>query len=161
MAVTVTGTGITFNDSTTQTTAYVAGGGVTSLNGQTGAVVDTSVNSIGSLILALNTTTSNYYSGQTIAGSSLRYVSAISSGSGALLFTEGSNGSNPNTRVSYNNIANRNTSGNTGYTNPGGTTALSGTYRCMSICAGTQVGFDAMCNVTTSSTYFGLWVRVS
>ena len=42
MPITVSGTSITFNDSTTQTTAFTGGGGVTSINGQSGAVTTTS-----------------------------------------------------------------------------------------------------------------------
>jgi hypothetical protein len=42
----LTSAGITFGDSTTQTTAAVAG--VTSLNGQTGAITNTTYNAIGS-----------------------------------------------------------------------------------------------------------------
>lgn len=164
MTVTVTGTGITFNDATTQTTAYVAGGGVTSLDGQTGAVVTTSINSIGSIIWAANTTTSNYYTGQTIAGSSLRYISALTQIYSNFAVTEGSWGANPSTVIEYTYMTriSRGNSGNTGYQNPGGTTALSGTYRCLSLCTARSSSYDPCCGGTTSSVnWMALWVRVS
>jgi hypothetical protein len=163
MAVTVTGTGITFNDSTTQTTAYVAGGGVTSVNSQTGAVVTTSVDSIGSTVWGANCSTSNYYTGQTIAGSSLRYISAITSTYSNLIFTEGSFGSNPSTSLQNDQQfrITRGNSGNTGFVNPGGTTALSGTYRCMSISLARYTFYDSMCNGTSSYASLALWIRVS
>jgi hypothetical protein len=117
MPITVSGTEITFNDATTQSTA--ATGGVTSLNGQTGAITDTSVDTIGSVMFlyyavtgtaTLNTSlllTAN----TTIAGSSLRYnpSSVQGNGIGALATTA------------------RQTA--TDYT--AGGTALSGTWRTM------------------------------
>ena len=70
MAVTLGSTGITFPDATTQTTA--ATGGVTSLNGQTGAITNTTAGVIGSYFL-----NSAGASGQTmfgtVAGSTLVY----------------------------------------------------------------------------------------
>jgi len=71
MPITVSGTTITFNDATTQTTAAVAGG-VTSLNGQTGAVVTTDLYAIGSYVYGRPTSnTSNYSANSTLAGSSI------------------------------------------------------------------------------------------
>ena len=102
MAISVSGTTITFNDATTQTTAPVntnanvtslaAGtgislsattgaititnsqpGAVSSVNGQTGAVVFTDAGSIGSIGVYMIATASDYAYGATIAGSNLRY----------------------------------------------------------------------------------------
>jgi hypothetical protein len=69
MAV-LTSAGITFGDSTTQTTAAVAG--VTSLNGQTGAITNTTSGAIGSYTLCLGSQNTSFALGATIAGSSLR-----------------------------------------------------------------------------------------
>lgn len=65
----LTSAGITFGDSTTQTTAAVAG--VTSLNGQTGAITNTTYGAIGSYCVAAGATNTIYAAGATIAGSSL------------------------------------------------------------------------------------------
>lgn len=65
----LTSAGITFGDSTTQTTAAVAG--VTSLNGQTGAITDTTYGAIGSYCIAAGSTNTIVAAGATIAGSSL------------------------------------------------------------------------------------------
>ena len=48
------------------------GGGVTSLNGQTGAITNTTYNVIGSVALGIPQTTAAYSVGATISGSSLR-----------------------------------------------------------------------------------------
>jgi hypothetical protein len=69
MAVTLGSTGITFPDATTQTTA--ATGGVTSLNGQTGAITNTSNFSIGSYIVGRQANQSNIAINTTVAGSTL------------------------------------------------------------------------------------------
>jgi hypothetical protein len=71
MPISVSGTTITFNDSTTQTTAFT-GGGVTSLNGQTGAITNTSFNAIGSYVIASTSSSTSTSIGTTYAGSSLR-----------------------------------------------------------------------------------------
>jgi hypothetical protein len=63
-------TTLTFNDGTTQTTAAVAGG-VTSLNGQTGAITNTGHNTIGSYSVAYQQTGGTTTRGSTLAGTSL------------------------------------------------------------------------------------------
>lgn len=69
MSVTVGGTSITFNDGTTQTTA--ATGGVASLNGQTGAITNTSLYAIGSYVTGRPANSTFYSANSTVAGSSL------------------------------------------------------------------------------------------
>jgi hypothetical protein len=102
----------------TATTA--TNGGVTSVNGQTGAVTQTSVDSIGSYVVALyvpgthpNTNAFSLSIGDTIAGSTLRYnYTANSFNAGRSDYTSG-----------------RTRDGSTTY--DGGGTSLSGTWRCM------------------------------
>lgn len=73
MATSLVSTGIQFPDSTIQTTAAGAGG-VTSLNGQTGAITNTTQYAIGSYVKGRpkNFTT---YNNSTVAGSSLYAMS--------------------------------------------------------------------------------------
>lgn len=97
MAVTVSGTGITFNDATTQTTAFTGGGGVTSavagngvaVSGATGAVtfslgvptnssVGTYTAGIG--FIAINTIGVDYTIGTNIAGSNIYIINTIYGG---------------------------------------------------------------------------------
>jgi hypothetical protein len=61
---------LTSNGTTWQSTAP-AGGGVTSLNGQTGAITNTSLYAIGSYVTGRPQNTDNYAVDSTIAGSSL------------------------------------------------------------------------------------------
>jgi tryptophan synthase beta subunit len=70
MPISVSGTEITFNDATVQTTAAVAGG-VTSLNGQTGAITNTTFNAIGSYCAGSIVSTSTVSAGSTQAGTSI------------------------------------------------------------------------------------------
>jgi len=62
---------LTSNGTTWQSTAP-AGGGVTSLNGQTGAITNTDLYAIGSYIVGRPANSTNYAANSTIAGSSLR-----------------------------------------------------------------------------------------
>ena len=171
MPITVSGTSITFNDSTTQTTAFTGGGGVTSLNGQTGAITNTSVNTVGSVMLlavyaGLYT---SYYSGQTIAGTSLYYSSAISQYNNVGLAFNGTitgAGTNQYTAPvgsgAFGQLVQRNVAGNTGRVAPAGMTACTGTWRLMSpVGAGGASGFNACCNITFNYYYVSLWARVS
>jgi hypothetical protein len=71
MPITVSGTTITFNDATTQTTAGITSA-VTSLNGSTGAITNTGFNNIGSYSAGGGgTSTSTWAPGSTISGSSI------------------------------------------------------------------------------------------
>jgi hypothetical protein len=106
----VGGTNITISGSWPNQTVTAAGGGVTSLNGQTGAVTDTNLGAIGSYVVAtrgitiptINSGNATHYtnSGTTVPGSELRYDANA-------FCTQAGN--------SY----------------PGGGTALSGTWRAM------------------------------
>jgi len=171
MPITVSGTSITFNDSTTQTTAFTGGGGVTSLNGQTGAVVDTSVNSIGCVMeLAVYVQQyTAYYSNQTVSGSILYYSNAITQYNSAALCFNGSNNGNPSNQYTapssggaLGQVIQRAQSGNVGRQPPQGMTACSGTWRLMSpVAAGGTSGYDSCYNYTSNNYYCSLWVRVS
>jgi hypothetical protein len=157
MAITVSGTTITFNDATTQTTAAVAG--VTSLNGQTGAITNTTLGNIGSVVFGAYTSTTNLTAGTTAAGSSIYYVSTIlSTDSNWGLITNGSAGIGTFWNQYF---GGRRTSGNTGFQLPLGMTALSGTWRVMQGIEGATSGFAVCCNVTTSYYKGQVFMRVS
>jgi hypothetical protein len=142
-------TTLTFNDGTTQTTAAVAGG-VTSLNGQTGAITNTGMDAIGSYIAALvaesatyNTSVIRSNTGDTRAGSTLRRN-----------YTQNFIGAFPDSNappavgtvtVAYNR----------------GGTALSGTYRCMGRSAGSDSSFDEGSQRTNAVWRPSMWVRIS
>ena len=79
------GSGISVSSSTGGVTISASGGGVTSLNGQTGAITNTSLDAIGSVVFALHAISSgtgpanqytfnNNAAGTTVAGSNLRYT---------------------------------------------------------------------------------------
>jgi hypothetical protein len=139
VAPSTTGNLLTSNG-TTWTSAAPPASGVTSLNGQTGAITNTTFDSIGSCAILVSAQTSDTAVGGTIAGSSLRYnLSNLNSGtSGSLAF--GFIIQNSNT---YN----------------GGGTSVSGTWRKMS------GGPNYVVIVGCTDTYYyfmaALWVRVS
>jgi hypothetical protein len=160
------GTGISVSASTGGVTISASGGGVTSLNGQTGAVVTTNIDAIGSVIWAANCTTSTIAGGATTAGSNLRYPSTVSSSQSV---TVGQNYYSENPSVPYsitftiwNSICCiRQTEGNSGYQLPIGTTTLSGTWRAMGGTGSRSSNYNGDGNVTQSQNYVGLFVRVS
>lgn len=67
----VGGTNITISGSWPNQTVTAAGGGVTSLNGQTGAITNTDLYAIGSYVTGRPQNATNYVVNSTIAGSSL------------------------------------------------------------------------------------------
>jgi hypothetical protein len=157
MAITVSGTTITFNDATTQTTAAVAG--VTSLNGQTGAITNTTLGNIGNVVFGAYLGTTSLTAGSTCAGSLLYYVSTIVSISTTYgIFTNGSvgNGTFWNT---YN--GQRQSSGNNGFQLPLGMTALSGTWRAMQGIQLASSSWNSCCNQTNTGFVGQVFMRVS
>ena len=139
VAPSTTGNLLTSNG-TTWTSAAPPAGGVTSLNGQTGAITNTTFDSIGSCAILVSAQTSDTAVAGTIAGSSLRYnLSNLNSGtSGSLAF--GFIIQNSNT---YN----------------GGGTSVSGTWRKMS--GGPNYAVIVGCTDTYYYFMASLWVRVS
>jgi hypothetical protein len=66
------------SNGTTWTSAAAPAGGVTSLNGQSGAITDTTLYAIGSYVIARPANTTSYAVNSTIAGSSLQASSSSS-----------------------------------------------------------------------------------
>jgi hypothetical protein len=149
MAITVSGTSITFNDATVQTTA--ATGGVTSLNGQTGAITNTTFDAIGSVGWLVYNGTTNLTAGGTVAGTSLYYASTVVTNYQGAIITNGSIVSGTYTR--YNNGATTRKRGTlpplpTADIPPLGFTALTGTWRAMN-----AVGFVDKYAICCDGTY--------
>ena len=139
VAPSTTGNLLTSNG-TTWTSAAPPAGGVTSLNGQTGAITNTTFDSIGSCAILVSAQTSDTAVAGTIAGSSLRYnLSTLN------------NGNNGSLSFGY-VIQNSNSYG-------GGGTAVSGTWRKMS--GGPNYAVVVGCSDTYYYFTSSLWVRVS
>ena len=124
--------------------ATASNAGVTSVNSQTGAVVNTSVDSIGSYVVAFYTVYASGFQvsiGDTVSGSNLRYNITGSVAPSSLL---------SNDFVRYVN------SGNTTWPSSFGGSSLSGTWRCM---GRPSVSYDSPSEQYMWNT--GLFVRVS
>jgi hypothetical protein len=132
------------SNGTTWVSQAPSGGGVTSLNGQTGAITNTDFQAIGSYAVLMNVVNSSLSLGSTIAGSSLRY-NAVNSAS-------------VTSQAPARFVGRTNTVDNATYN--GGGTACSGTWR-------------KMCNSTTYAQYgyksgstardwtYALYIRIS
>jgi hypothetical protein len=144
----VGGTNITISGSWPNQTVTASGGGVTSLNGQTGAITSTNVDSIGSyqsVVYGISASSSPpsqttvVSTNSTLAGSNLRY-----NYSGAQYIGS-----------EYQN------DGGTGYVYNGGGTALSGTWRAMSPVLINKGARDPCTGYTRTFWFPGLFVRIS
>ena len=144
VAPSTTGNLLTSNG-TTWTSAAPPAGGVTSLNGQTGAVVLTDAGNIGSIALVQNSGNSDVGYGSTIAGSTLRYNDAINNGSTA-------NAANTPFTPSYFTVNNASYGG--------GGTSLSGTWRKVSTGSIFYSNVNG-CGDTNRYWLRGLYIRVS
>jgi hypothetical protein len=134
MTISVSGSVITFSDSTTQSTA-ASTGGVSSLNGQTGAITNTSVGAIGSYVIGAylgGGGSSTIGAGTTVSGSSLYQGSGTYYGPLA--------------------ISNVNSSANNGFS-----LGLSGTWRSMN----QMKNNPASPKNGVYGCYINLWVRIS
>jgi len=144
-------------------TTWTSGGaGVTSLNDQTGAVVTTSWDVIGSIASAAANITTDLKPNDTIAGSSLYYPTAFttttnrqSEGTSSLPTTTWASG--------VSSAAVRVTSGSGGaYSVPGGSVStLTGTWRALSVVSIRSAYVCCGAGNTNAITNIGLFVRVS
>jgi hypothetical protein len=145
------------SNGTTWTSATPAGGGVTSLNGQTGAITNTDVDSIGSYAFAVYQRTNPNSTGRftyiaigsTLAGSSLRY----GSGADATNVATASLGAD--------SMAPGGAFTNTGTAFPSGVgtlSALSGTWRKMAV----RIDSNTTSGCIPQYRWIvGVWVRIS
>ena len=158
----VAGTGISVSGATGAVTVTASGGGVTSLNGQTGAVVNTTFGNIGSVVRAYHFDSTRYYAGDTISGGNLCYPTTYATGSNSTWFSQGNGMSYPYVRWDTSTYGDSYRSGNvTVNQQPVGTTTLSGTWRAMQIVGPATGGYDSCSNVTNLNCPGGVWVRVS
>jgi hypothetical protein len=130
------------SDGTSWTSTAPPSSGVTSLNGQTGAITNTNIDAIGNYVgatVAVNSGATQSVN-STVAGSSLRYnFSGDSAVNGIYTITDNLNGSRAWT---------------------GGGSSLSGTWRCVSSAS----SFNTFCgcnNVGQHVWQKGIWVRIS
>jgi hypothetical protein len=155
------GTGISVSANTGGVTISASGGGVTSLNGQTGAITNTGLDSIGSYVFACQVTTSGYLAGSTIAGSNLYRANTIVSYNGVNIVSNGNNSGIPPYTVWYADYVSRATGGNVGLGVPQGASNLSGTWRSMGSISKASSSYSGEDNRTDTAYGAGLWVRVS
>lgn len=140
----LTSPGTSGNVLTSNGTAWVSqalpAGGVTSLNGQTGAITNTDYGAIGSYVVAFGAAGTAYNAGATAAGSSLaRY--AFGAG-----FFGGFNNAIGSSSTDNSSVISQNAGGVLT------SLSLSGTWRAMTQSQGTP---------TSTSRHLHLWVRIS
>lgn len=135
------------SNGTTWVSQAPSGGGVTSLNGQTGAVVTTDLGAIGCTMVLMNATSSDLGANGTRAGSGLRYGYVQNDSQGGYSYVSGANGQTQ---------ACSRFSGRT--TSPGGT-ALSGTWR--KLCSSTVYTLLVYSKGNFAYYFNGLYVRIS
>jgi hypothetical protein len=148
------------------TGAVTVSGGVTSFIGQTGAVDPTVLGAIGSVMQVFVNSTSASLPNTTIAGSNLYYPNTTVSATASVYTTYSGGGANGYSTI---NLATGNMNltfqdvrgGNTGATQPRGSTTLSGTWRILNAVAARLVGYDSCSNSTTSQYYGAYAVRIS
>jgi hypothetical protein len=147
MAITVSGTTITFNDATTQTTA---------------ASGSTTFNTVGSVGYLVYDGATNIVAGNTVAGTSLYYASTVVSNYQTSIITNGSIASGFYTR--YNNGPSTRKDGTLPPViiarPPLGMTALTGTWRAMNAVAKTEIT-GACCDGSYNNYAAMVFVRIS
>jgi len=137
------------SNGSTWTSAAPAGGGVTSLNGQTGAITNTGFDTIGSYAVLMNAQNSNIAVGGTVAGSGLRYNPTPNATIASRYYRIG-NGE-------YWCVCDR--TNNSSY--PCGGTAVSGTWRRMGLGASPVYEPSVDKGNIDYIWYPALWVRIS
>jgi hypothetical protein len=159
-SVTLTNAGVTSVTAGTGISVSASTGGVTITN--TSVAAGTGFGDIGSYADLAYCGTSNVIAGNTVSGSNLRYASTITVVNTAnTYFSEGTNSTVPNTFYNFDNTVRRLNSGNTGYQTPGGTTAMTGTWRAMETCVPRTSEYDGCGPTTTSANGIYTFVRIS
>lgn len=130
-------------------------------------VIPSSITAIGTILLAAVTTTSNYLPGDTIAGSNLYYPTVITS-TVTYIHTNGTGYPTPPYTIVLAGFQNRPfggvlraSVGNTGYQVPLGHTALSGTWRVLTVTAARSSSYSSCFNETSSQSSIMLAQRIS
>jgi hypothetical protein len=160
----VAGTGIGVSASTGAVT--ISNTGVSSFAGQTGAVDPTVLGAIGSVMQVFVNSTSASLPNTTIAGSNLYYPNTTVSANASTYTTYSVGGASGYSTINL-GTGNMNLTfqdvrgGNTGATQPRGSTTLSGTWRILNAVAARLVGYDSCSNSTTSQYYGAYAVRIS
>lgn len=146
MPVTVRGTDILFNDGSTQVTS----------------ALPSSFSAIGSVLAAVNYSASSFFPGNTIAGSSLLYVTGFTqTPARSAPYIEGTNVAvNQTQYANIGEIYGRRT-GNVGTYQPSNTTSLPGTYRVLSAVAARSSVFDSYTGWTEITYQAALVQRIS
>lgn len=156
------GANIALSASTGAVTISTTGSGVTSLNGQTGAITNTNLDAIGSYVWASNCTFSAYVPSNTISGANLRVANTVTYISGRDVYSNGYIYADTVTRWSTgDNDVIAYTQGNVGFYPPQGSSTLSGTWRAMGVIAPCGGGYSPDDNSTYYSFFVTLWVRIS
>jgi hypothetical protein len=135
----VAGTGISVSGGTGAVTVSASGGGVTSLNGQTGAITDTTFGNIGSIAIGYIQDGTQRLPGDTIAGSSVYYPNTNTgqtNGDPRNIVTAGNYADNVDSTVIYHFSANRASPTGGAYKAMQNMSTLSGTWRFMTHCGG-------------------------
>jgi len=161
-SVTLTNAGVTSVTAGTGISVSASTGGITVTNTSPGG--GTGLGDIGSYAYLAYCATSNLIAGSTASGSDLRYANTITAYSDNFpgYFSNGDpNVSNVYTRWQKTDDVLRITNGNTGYTTPAGTTAMSGTWRAMYTVRARAGSYDSCFNQYYSYSALGLFVRVS
>lgn len=141
MPTTLRNTDILFNDGTTQSTAATG--------------VPSSFSAVGSVLWLVNWSTSNLFPGNTVAGSSLLYVTGGTKSSTSFILE----GSLPGgTIYSPTNVIQGERNGNVGAYQPSNTSTLSGTWRVLSACTSRSSTYESSYN-RTSITYSNMLVQ--
>lgn len=141
MPTTLRNTDILFNDGTTQSTAATG--------------VPSSFSAVGSVLWLVNWSTSNLFPGNTVAGSSLLYVTGGTK-NGTQFLLEGT----PPLAVTYSqtNQMGGTKNGNLGAFQPSNTSTLSGTWRVLSAAVSRTSVYDSS-YTQTSISYMNMLVQ--
>ncbi len=153
------------SNGSTWTSAAISGG-VTSLNGQTGNITNTTFGNIGNTATLLLFSTSTFKTNDTVSGSILYYPTTATYQASVGLITSQFSSTSVYTSVGS-NVGSENATptqkvlGNTGHVAPLGCSTVSGTWRIVSLTGRGDSSYDLCTNTTTVLYGQVMVVRVS